>query len=245
MIKLAVSGCFGRMGERITSLALEDKNFKIFSLLENKDHPNISRDRLQSVSTFLNIPVRTDSSTLKGAQVLIEFTSTQATLEHLEICQKYKVKMVIGTTGFSSEQIQKIRKASKTLPIVFSSNMSVGVNILFKLAQEAAAKFGSDYQVKIVEAHHIHKKDAPSGTAKTIAEVIEQSSKRKVSDIQSIREGEIIGDHRIVFESPVDTLKISHHAKTRDIFAKGSLVAAKFLAKKKNGLFNMQDVLGL
>lgn len=245
MIKLAVSGCLGRMGQRITSLALEDKSFKIVSLLENKDHPNIGRDRLQSVSTFLNIPVQTNSSILKGAQVLIEFTSPQATIEHLEICQKYKVKMVIGTTGFSSGQIQKIKKASKTLPIVFSSNMSVGVNILFKLAKEAAAKLGQDYQVKIIEAHHVHKKDAPSGTAKTIAEVIEGASKRKVSDIQSIREGEIIGDHQIIFESAVDTLTISHHAKTRDIFAQGSLVAAKFLVKKKNGLFNMQNVLGL
>ena len=238
MIKLAVSGCLGRMGQRITSLALEDKNFKIVSLLENKDHPNLSR-------SFLNIPVHTDSSILKGAQVLIEFTTPLATLEHLEVCRKYKVKMVIGTTGFSSDQIQKIKKASKILPIVFSSNMSVGVNILFKLAQEAAAKFGQDYQVKIIEAHHVHKKDAPSGTAKTIADVIEGASKRKVSDIESIREGEIIGDHQIIFESAVDTLTISHHAKTRDIFVKGSLVAAKFLAKKKNGLFNMQDVLGL
>ncbi len=238
MIKLAVSGCLGRMGQRITSLALEDKTFKIVSLLENKDHPNISQ-------SFLNIPVSTDSSTLKGAQVLIEFTTPQATLEHLEVCRKYKVKMVIGTTGFSSDQIQKIKKASKTLPIVFSSNMSVGVNILFKLAKEAAAKFGPDYQIKIIEAHHVHKKDAPSGTAKTIAEIIDQSSGRKVSDIQSIREGEIIGDHQIIFESGVDTLTLSHHAKTRDIFAKGSLIAAKILAKNKKGLFSMQDVLGL
>lgn len=238
MIKLAVSGCLGRMGQRITSLVLEDKSFKIVSLLENKDHPNLS-------PSFLNIPINTDPSTLKSAQVLIEFTTPQATLEHLEVCQKYKVKMVIGTTGFSSEQIQKIKKASKTLPIVFSSNMSVGVNILFKLVKEAAAKFGPDYQVKIIEAHHVHKKDAPSGTAKTIAEVIEGASKRKVSDIESIREGEIIGDHQIIFESAVDTLTIGHHAKTRDIFAKGALVAAKFLAKKKSGLFNMQDVLGL
>ena len=238
MIKLAVSGCLGRMGQRITSLALEDKSFKIVSLLENKDHPNINRP-------LFNLPIHSNSTNLKGAQVLIEFTSPQATLEHLEICQKYKVKMVIGTTGFSNDQILKIKKASKTLPIVFSSNMSVGVNILFKLAKEAAAKFGPDYQVKIIEAHHVHKKDAPSGTAKTIAEIIEQSSQRKISDIQSIREGEIIGDHQIIFESAVDTLTISHHAKTRDIFAKGSLVAAKFLAKKQKGLFSMREVLGL
>ena len=238
MIKLAVSGSLGRMGQRITALALEDKSFKIVSLLENKDHPNINQ-------TLFNIPINSNSSTLKGADVLIEFTTPLATLEHLEICRRCKVKMVIGTTGFDPDQIQKIKKVSKVLPIVFSSNMSVGVNILFKIAQEAAQKLGQDYQVKIIEAHHVHKKDAPSGTAKTIAQVIEKASQRKISDIQSIREGEIIGDHQIVFESAVDTLTISHHAKTRDIFAKGSLVAAKFLAKKQKGLFSMQDVLGL
>ncbi len=238
MIKLAVSGCLGRMGQRITSLALEDKSFKIVSLLENKDHPQIHQ-------TLFNLPINSNSVTLKGVNVLIEFTNPEATLEHLRVCQKHKVKMVIGTTGFSVEQIQKIKKASQALPIVFSSNMSVGVNVLFKLAFEAAAKLGNDYAVKIVEAHHLHKKDAPSGTAKTMAQVIEQASPRKVSDIQSIREGETIGDHEIIFESPVDTIKISHHAKTRDIFVQGSLVAAKFLAKKKNGLFSMQDVLGL
>ena len=238
MIKLAVSGCLGRMGQRITALAREDKSFKIVSVLENKNHPHIHQP-------FFNIPIETESCALNGAQVLIEFTTPEATMEHLEVCQKYKVKMVIGTTGFSAAQIQKIKKASKTLPILFSSNMSVGVNVLFKLAGEAGAKLGLDYEVKIIEAHHVHKKDAPSGTAKTICEVIENATKREVSGIQSIREGETIGDHQIIFESPVDTLTISHHAKTRDIFAKGSLVAAKFLAKKQKGLFSMQDVLEL
>src|SRR6185503_14071195 len=118
-----------------------------------------------------------------------------------------------------------------------------GVNILFQMAKEVAAKTGNAYSVKIVEAHHIHKKDAPSGTAKTLAQMVQEGSGIKVTDIQSIREGEIIGDHDVVFESDSDKLTLRHHAKTRDIFAKGALVAAKFLAKKKSGLFNMQDVL--
>ena len=123
--------------------------------------------------------------------------------------------------------------------------MSVGVNIVFKLIQVAGAITQDKYIMTMTEAHHIHKKDAPSGTAKTMAELAEAASGSKVKDIQSIREGEIIGDHTLVFESEEDIITISHHAKSRDIFAKGSLVAAKFLAKKKSGLFNMQDVLGL
>ncbi len=123
--------------------------------------------------------------------------------------------------------------------------MSVGVNIVFGLIRRASQITGKNYDLRLTETHHVHKKDAPSGTAKTMAEIAEQFSKTKVKDIESIREGEVIGDHTISFESPVDLITIHHHAKTRDIFAEGSLVAAKFLSKKKKGLFNMQDVLGL
>ncbi len=238
MIKLAVSGCHGRMGQRITYLALEDKLFKVTTLFEHKDHP-------KAKEPIENIAISTDSSALKNCKVLIEFTTPQATLEHLEACAKYKVGMVIGTTGLNEAQIKKIKSTSKKIPIVFSSNMSVGVNVLFKLTELAAKKLGQTYSMKIIEAHHIHKKDAPSGTAKTLAQVAEAASKQKIQDIQSIREGEIIGDHTIFFESGEDLLSIAHHAKTRDIFAKGALVAAKFVAKKKTGLFDMQDVLGL
>ena len=238
MIKLAVSGCQGRMGQRITALALNDKVFKISTLLENKDRPDVPE-------AVCNIPVSTDSQTLKGSHVLIEFTSPEATLEHLKVCQKLKVNMVIGTTGFTPAQITEIKKASKKMAIVFSSNMSVGVNLVFALIRRTAQVTGKNYNMRLTETHHIHKKDAPSGTAKTMAEVAEQASKSKVKDIESIREGEVIGDHTITFESDVDMISIRHNAKTRDIFAEGSLVAAKFLAKKKTGLFNMQDVLGL
>ena len=177
--------------------------------------------------------------------MLIEFTTPQATEEHLKSCLKHKIRLVIGTTGLSETQVETIRTASARIPIVLSFNMSIGVNVLFMLAQAAAAKLGGDYTARIVEAHHIHKKDAPSGTAKTLAEKIAQGSGRKVTDIQSIREGEIIGDHEVILESSVDTIKISHSAKTRDIFAKGSLVAVKFLMNKTSGLYSMQDVLGL
>ena len=236
MIKLAVSGCQGRMGLRIVHLAQEDPEFKIFALLEKENHPATS-------GQLSKVEISSDPKTIKGAEVLIEFTSPDATMRHLEFCKKFGVRMVIGTTGLTPEQTDAITQASNKIPIVFASNMSVGVNIFFALARTLASKTKNDYTVKITEAHHIHKKDAPSGTAKTLARFIEEASGKKVTDIESIREGEIIGDHKVVFESDVDTITISHSAKTRDIFAKGSLVAAKFLKTKTKGLFSMEDVL--
>ncbi len=238
MIKLAVSGCQGRMGQRITALALQEGGFKLSALLENQQRPDVP-------SVMHGVKVAFDSNALKGSHVLIEFTSPDATMEHLKACQKLGVNMVIGTTGLSKAQISQIKKASSKIAVVFSSNMSVGVNLVFGLIRQAALITGKNYEMRLTETHHVHKKDAPSGTAKTMAEVAEQFSKSKVKDIESLREGEVIGDHTITFESPVDLISIQHHAKTRDIFAEGSLVAAKFLAKKKKGLYNMQDVLGI
>jgi 4-hydroxy-tetrahydrodipicolinate reductase len=236
MIKLAISGCQGRMGQRITALALEDKIFKISALLEN-------RDRTDVPLMVDDIPVNFDDSALKVSDVLIEFTTPEATLEHLKCCRKYGVNMVIGTTGFSPAQIAQIKKASSRTAIVFSANMSVGVNLVFGLIRRAAEITGKNYAITLSETHHIHKKDAPSGTAKTMADIAETFSKTKVKNIDSIREGEVIGDHTITFESPADTISVRHHAKSRDIFAQGALVAAKFLSKKTKGLYTMQDVL--
>ena len=238
MIKLAVSGCQGRMGQRITALALNDKVFKISTLLESSNRSDVPE-------MVCNLPVSLDAESLKGSHVLIEFTSPEATLEHLKVCVKHKVNMVIGTTGLTPAQAAQIKKASSKIAIVYSSNMSVGVNLVFGLIRQASKITGKNYALRLTETHHIHKKDAPSGTAKTMAEIAEVTTKTKVKDIESIREGEVIGDHTIFFESPVDLISIHHHAKTRDIFAEGSLVAAKFLSKKKKGLFDMQDVLGL
>ena len=238
MIKLAVSGCQGRMGQRITQLAFADPEFKVTTLLEHQSHP-------KAKEMVNGLTIATDSNAIKGSDVLIEFTLPEATMANLQSAVKHGVRMVIGTTGLQSTHVQEIQKAAKKIPIVFSSNMSVGVNLLFKLTEIAARKTGKNYTINMREAHHIHKKDAPSGTAKTIAEIAEKASGQNVEDIQSIREGEIVGDHTIIFESEEDIITISHHAKNRDIFAKGALVAAKFLKDKKTGLFNMQDVLGL
>ena len=238
MVKLAVSGCQGRMGQRICALSLKDKAFKLSALLEHAGRTDVPQKAH-------GVKIAFDSSALKGSDVLIEFTSPEATIEHLKACQKYGVNMVIGTTGLTKPQIAQIKKASSKIAIVFSSNMSVGVNLVFSLINRAGQITGKDYTINLTETHHIHKKDAPSGTAKTMADVAEAAAKTKVQNIESIREGEVIGDHTITFESDVDFISIRHNAKTRDIFAEGSLVAAKFLAKKSKGLYNMQDVLGL
>jgi len=226
------------MGQRITALALKDRVFKISALLENKERPDVPL-------LSYNIPVNFEDAALKGSDVLIEFTTPDATIAHLKACRKYGVNMVIGTTGLSKAQVVQIKKISSDIAVVYSSNMSVGVNLVFGLIRQAARITGKNYGITLTETHHVHKKDAPSGTAKTMAEIAQQYSKMKVQDIASLREGEVIGDHTITFESPVDKISIHHHAKTRDIFAEGSLVAAKFLSKKKKGLFNMQDVLNL
>lgn len=234
MIKLAISGCLGKMGSRIRELAFLDNDFAVVALLEQENPVALS-------AKVCDIKITSNPQEIRKADILIEFTAPQATLEHLEICLKHKKAIVIGTTGFNEEQKNKINQAAKLIPIVFSPNMSVGVNLLFRLVKEASKKLSKDYEVKIIEAHHIHKKDAPSGTARQLAQIIKDATGADVKDIQSIREGEIVGEHKVIFESQFDTVELGHSAKTRDIFAQGALSAAKWLFAKPAGLYSMQD----
>lgn len=236
MIPIAINGCQGRMGQRITQLALQDKDFQIVALMEHPNHPLIHK-------VYEGILISSEPTAVKKSKVFIDFTSPESTMTYLKVCEENGVNCVIGTTGLQDSNLQEIKAASKKIAIVLSSNMSIGVNILFKLTEVLSASAPDHYQVRIVEAHHVHKKDAPSGTAKTLGCLIEENSGHRVQDIQSIREGEIVGDHKIIFESPEDRIVIDHHAKNRDIFAKGALVAAKFLSTQAKGLFDMRDVL--
>jgi 4-hydroxy-tetrahydrodipicolinate reductase len=237
MIKIAISGANGRMGQAISRLALLDPDIDVSVLLERPGYP-------QGSGSVGDVPISTELSVLKTCDVLIDFTLPEGTMRHLEACLEYRIPMVIGTTGLDEEQIQKIKAATSYIPIVYSTNMSVGVNVLFKLIELTGKKMG-DCAMTISETHHAHKKDAPSGTAKTMAEIAESASGRAVDDIRSCREREVIGDHEIIFETSEDILVLSHHAKNRDMFAKGALRAAKFLRDKSVGLFHMQDVLNL
>jgi 4-hydroxy-tetrahydrodipicolinate reductase len=153
---------------------------------------------------------------------------------------------VIGTTGQSKEQRRIIEETAQSLPIVFASNFSIGVNVLFWLTRRAAEQLGSDFDAEIVETHHKMKKDAPSGTAKTLAEVL-KAAKRTQADIpiQSIREGDVVGEHTVIFNGPAERLELSHRAASREIFARGALRAAKWIIRRPPGLYSMQDVLGL
>ncbi|MDO8525705.1 MAG: 4-hydroxy-tetrahydrodipicolinate reductase [Candidatus Omnitrophota bacterium] len=225
MIKICVSGSSGKMGSKIVELAKEDADIKVCG--------------------YFDLVEENPGQFIEAAECLIEFTNPQATIEHLALCEKHKKAIVIGTTGLSEAECEKVRSASAKIPIVFSPNMSIGVNLLFKMASDAAKILGPEYSVEIVEAHHVHKKDAPSGTAKEIARVIKDVRGDIGIPIESIREGETVGEHTVTFESSVDLVEITHSAKTRDIFVKGALHAAKFVVGRKSGLYTMKDVLGL
>lgn len=237
MIKLGVSGALGKMGTRILEFAAQDPELKPVLALERMTHPEIG-------TRVAGIEVVSDKDAIGKVDGLIDFSSVEGTLEHLGFCIRYRKPLVIGTTGLSAEAKEEIVSAAKKIPIVFSPNMSVGVNLLFGLIEMASRSLPPEYKVSMTEAHHVHKKDAPSGTAKFIADLISKERGLREISIQSIRQGEIVGDHEIVFESPWDTLRISHSAKTRDIFAIGALRAMKFIVKKRKGLYSMQDVIG-
>jgi 4-hydroxy-tetrahydrodipicolinate reductase len=224
MVKICVSGSDGKMGSRIIDLAREDGDLQVTGRFD------IGGDAEASIGS---------------CDCLIDFTAPKAAMANLAICEKLKKAMVIGTTGLSDEDGAMIKEASGSIPIVLSANMSRGVNLLFKLIEDAAKVLGEEYDVSIVEAHHTGKKDAPSGTAKEMAGIVKSARGDIDVPMESVREGDIVGEHTITFESGVDILEITHSAKTRDIFAKGALAAAKFIAGKKSGLFTMKDVFAL
>jgi len=201
---------------------------------------------------------------LQGAQALIDFTRPEATLAHLPVCQQKGVALVIGTTGFTDAQKAQIAQAAQTIPIVLAPNMSVGVNVTFKLLEMAAKALATGYDIEIVEAHHRHKVDAPSGTALKMGEVIAQALGRDLKQcavyerhgvtgerdpssigFATIRGGDIVGDHTVLFAGTGERIEISHKSSSRAGYAQGSLRAVRFLAGRKSGLYDMNDVLGL
>lgn len=181
---------------------------------------------------------------LKDCAVAIDFSNAGAIDEVCSAASKSKTALVIGTTGHSTEQRQSIDDAAKSLPIVFASNFSVGVNTLFALTRRAAEILGEDFAPEITETHHTRKKDAPSGTAKTLGEILNDAGKSNVP-IQSIREGDVVGDHKVLFVGPNEQLELTHRAGSREIFARGALRAVEWVVGKPAGLYSMQDVLGL
>ncbi len=218
-----MNGACGRMGQTVARLAKEE-GVEVAELVDAAGGPGISR------------------SLTKKADAVVDFSTPEGALERLAECEKAGVPIAICTTGFSEAQKARIAEAARTIPVLLASNTSVGVNLLFKVVPEIARTLGKDYDLDIVETHHRFKKDAPSGTAKTLAERIEAATGRK-PNVHAVRSGDVVGEHRVILGALGDSIEIVHRASTRDIFARGALVAARWLAKAKPGLYSMLDVL--
>jgi len=263
-IKVAVAGCLGRMGQEIIKKIISDKRFLFVGGFEHKSHPDLNKPL--KISTGINskfIVTSNASEIIKKADVLIDFTTPNSTLLNIKIASLNKTAIVIGTTGITTQQKNKIKKYSKTIPVLISSNMSLGVNLLFSLVEKTSSILKDvDYDIEIAEAHHKHKKDAPSGTALSLGEyaaagrrvklnktiILDRTRKtslRKRGDIgfSVTRGGEIAGEHTVSFISENDRIDLTHKANNRSIFVNGALEAANFLLKKKNGFYNMNDLL--
>lgn len=262
---LAIAGSTGRMGRALIEAIAQTQDFRLKAALERADSPLIGRDAGEAIGASCGVAISADlDAALPGCDVLIDFTRPEATIRHLDLCRKSGIRMVIGTTGFSAEQRKLIVEASKTISMVMAPNMSVGVNLTFKLMELAARVLAEGYDIEIIEAHHRHKVDAPSGTALRMGEVIAGAlgrdlaasavygregvtGERKPSTIgfATVRGGDIVGDHTALFAGIGERVEITHKASSRATFALGALRAARFLAGKSSGLFDMQDVLGL
>jgi 4-hydroxy-tetrahydrodipicolinate reductase len=222
-VRVLLIGAKGQMGQTIIDLAKTDPKIEITGQCDLGD------------------PIE---PAMKNCDVAIDFSNASAIEEVCSAAVTGRTALVIGTTGHSSEQRQLIENAARSLPIVFASNFSVGVNALFALTCRAAEILGSEFAPQITETHHAKKKDAPSGTAKTLGELLKQAGKSDVP-IQSIREGEVVGEHTVVFVGPEERLELTHRAGSREIFARGALRAAEWVVGKPARLYSMQDVLGI
>ena len=254
-INLAVTGCLGRMGQQLIKSTKKTKNFKLVSVTENRIiNKKVSglRPQLNSISAF------------KNANIIIDFTIPKCSLEVLKIASKLKKRVVIGTTGFSKKEEKLIKKYSKEIPILKAGNMSLGINLLMYLTEIASKSLGDNFLSKVFEAHHIHKKDHPSGTALMLGQGIATGKNKDFNKLvgkkylnkvffpynksgkinfNSKRQGEIIGEHEVIFSSGKERIALNHYAFDRALYSDGAFAAAKWLMSKKPGLYSMRDVL--
>jgi 4-hydroxy-tetrahydrodipicolinate reductase len=224
-IRVLLIGAAGRMGKTINALVNGDPNIDIAARCDLGD--------------WIEPP-------MKNCDVAIDFSQAGATAEICRVALEHSTPLVIGTTGHSQEQRRIIEETARSVPIVFASNFSIGVNVLFWLTRKAADQLGGDFEPEIIETHHKMKKDAPSGTAKTLAEVLKAAREMQSEiPIRSIREGDVVGEHKVIFSGPSERLELTHSAASREIFARGALRAAKWVIDQPPRLYSMQDVLGL
>lgn len=266
MLNIAVTGAAGRMGRTLIQACSENSNCQLGAAIEHESSPFIGNDAGELAGLgSLNTPLVTQlSDVAANFDTLIDFTRPEVTLKNLEVCAANGKNIIIGTTGFNDTEKLKILQASEYIGIVFAPNMSVGVNLCFKLLDIAARVLGDDVDIEVIEAHHRHKIDAPSGTALRMGEVVADAlgrnldecavygregvtgeRERKTIGFETIRAGDIVGDHTVLFAGIGERVEITHKASSRMTFATGALRAALWLESKDTGLFDMQDVLGL
>ena len=252
-MKLTITGCLGRMGQQLVKSSKNSKNFKLVSLTENR----IINKKISGLRPQLN-----SVSALKNTNVIIDFTIPRCTLEVLKIASKLKKRVVIGTTGFSKKEENLIKKYSKKIPILKAGNMSLGINLLMYLTEIASKSLGDNFLSKVFEIHHKYKKDHPSGTALMLGKGIATGKNKnfynlmgkkylnkktfpysKKINFNSIRKGEIVGNHKVLFSSGKETITLDHEAFDRALYSEGALTAAKWLMNKKPGLYSMRNVL--
>jgi len=263
---IAIAGAAGRMGRRLIEACFNEPNTDLTAAFERPDSSLIGSDagELAGMSRLDVSIVDQLDTIINDFDVLIDFTTPQATLEHLAACRAAHKRMVIGTTGFSAEQRETITQAAQDIAIMFAPNMSVGVNLIFKLLEIAASVLGDNVDIEVIEAHHRHKVDAPSGTALRMGEIVANTLGRDLSEcavygrqgktgererhtigFETIRAGDIVGEHTVLFADIGERLEITHKASSRMTFANGAIRAAQWIMQKEKGLFDMQDVLGL
>ena len=258
-IKVAIAGCGGRMGKVLLDCVAAADDLQLHAALEHKGSPFIGNTVAEGVKITDDI-----EGALKGADALIDFTRPEGTMLHLDICRKLGVGMVIGTTGLNAQQKAALGAAAQDIGIVFAPNMSVGVNLVFKLLETASRVLSEGYDIEIIEAHHRHKVDAPSGTALGMGEVVARTLGRDLEKcavygregvtgerdpstigFATVRGGDIVGDHTVLYAGIGERIEITHKASSRATFAIGALRAARFLKANQAGMYDMQDVLGL
>lgn len=265
MLRIAIAGCSGRMGKALVHAAHLESQVQLAAATVTRNNPLVNTDvgLIAGIETLNLKPTDDIQKVIDQFDVLIDFTIPASTLLHLSLCKKHHKKMIIGTTGFTEEQKKLIQAASLEIPIVFAPNTSVGVNICYELLKKAAAALGDDCDIEIIEAHHRHKIDAPSGTALKMGETIAQTLGRDLNQVavfdrkgitgerdrqtigfSTIRGGDIVGDHTVLFATSGERIEITHRASSRQAFATGAIRAAKWLQDKNSGLYGMNDVLG-
>jgi len=260
---LVINGAAGRMGKRIVALAYEGRQFDIVGAADYAEHPDIGKD-IGPLAGIEPINVELTADFPGSADVMIDFSLPQAAEATIDYCSKNSVALVLGTTGLSDNQLKKLKSVSAKIAIVQATNMSLGMNLLFATVGKVAKTLGKSYDIEIVEAHHRFKKDAPSGTALSLAEAVCEETGRDYPGslvhgrhgndterqpgtigMHAIRGGDIVGEHSVIYATLGETVTISHSAHTRDTFVRGALRAAEWVVGQTPGLYNMQDVLGL